>query len=157
MQQLAILTTIRVPSQYKDVVFTSIGIPMSKIRRSPDRLIFNMGIPIHGKDSLYFETVPRSLIRELLSVITSAERRMLCFHLCWFVSLLLAKIWQVCSSDGLSLRLSVCLFVRMNVVSRIQVAPFDQSSRNFSQTCILVRDRNPFVFLVKGQATRSWG
>ena len=47
-----------VPSQYKDHL-TSIGIHMLKIRRSHDRLIFNMGIPIHGKDGLYIETGPR--------------------------------------------------------------------------------------------------
>ena len=32
---------------------------MLKIRRSRDRLIFNMGIPIHGKDGLYIEMGPR--------------------------------------------------------------------------------------------------
>ena len=32
---------------------------MLNIRRSHDRLIFNMGIPIPGKDSLYIETGPR--------------------------------------------------------------------------------------------------
>ena len=37
---------------------TSIGIPMLKIRRSPDRLIFNMGILITGKDGHYIETGP---------------------------------------------------------------------------------------------------
>ena len=37
---------------------TSIGMPMLKIRRSRDRLIFNMGIPIPGKDGLYIETGP---------------------------------------------------------------------------------------------------
>ena len=31
---------------------------MLKIRRSHDRLIFNMGIPIPGKDGLYIETRP---------------------------------------------------------------------------------------------------
>ena len=31
---------------------------MLKIRRSRDRLIFNMGIPIPGKDGLYIETEP---------------------------------------------------------------------------------------------------
>ena len=31
---------------------------MLKIRRSPDRLIFNIGIPIAGKDGLYIETGP---------------------------------------------------------------------------------------------------
>ena len=36
----------------------SIRIPMLKIRRSCDRLIFNMGIPIPGKDGLYIETGP---------------------------------------------------------------------------------------------------
>ena len=34
---------------------------MLKIRRSHDRLIFNMGIPIPGKDGLYIETGPRCL------------------------------------------------------------------------------------------------
>ena len=29
---------------------------MLEIRRSRDRLIFNMEIPIHGKDGLYIET-----------------------------------------------------------------------------------------------------
>ena len=46
------------PSQYKDGV-TGIGIPMLKIRRSRDRLIFNMGIPIPGKDGLYIELLRR--------------------------------------------------------------------------------------------------
>ena len=34
---------------------------MLKIRRSHDRLIFNMGIAIPGKDGLYIETGPRSV------------------------------------------------------------------------------------------------
>ena len=34
---------------------------MLKTRRSRDRLIFNMGIPIPGKDGLYIETVPSEL------------------------------------------------------------------------------------------------
>ena len=38
---------------------TSVGIPMLKLRRSWDRLIFNMGITIPGKDGLYIETGPR--------------------------------------------------------------------------------------------------
>ena len=39
---------------------------MLKIRRSRDCLIFKMGIPIHGKDSLYIEPGPRVLVvREL--------------------------------------------------------------------------------------------
>ena len=37
-----------------------IGIPMLKIRRSRDRLIFNMEIPIPGKDGLYIEMEPWS-------------------------------------------------------------------------------------------------
>ena len=35
---------------------------MLKIRRSRDRLIFNMGIPIPGKDGLYIETWPWLLV-----------------------------------------------------------------------------------------------
>ena len=38
--------------QYRD--------PHAKIRRSRDRLIFKMGIPILGKDGLYIETGPRT-------------------------------------------------------------------------------------------------
>ena len=38
---------------------TSIGIPMLKIRRSHDSLIFNTGISIPGKDGLYIGTGPR--------------------------------------------------------------------------------------------------
>ena len=37
---------------------TSIVIPMLKTRRSRNRLIFNMGIPIPGKDGLYIEIGP---------------------------------------------------------------------------------------------------
>ena len=37
---------------------SSIGISVLKIRRSRDRLIFNMGIPISGKDGLFIYTVP---------------------------------------------------------------------------------------------------
>ena len=40
--------------QYRD--------PMLKIRRSRDRLIFNMGIPIPRKDELYIEMWPRLLL-----------------------------------------------------------------------------------------------
>ena len=41
---------------------TSIGV--LKVRQSHDRLIFNMGIPIPGKDGLYFETGPRCLSQD---------------------------------------------------------------------------------------------
>ena len=37
-----------------------IRIPMVKIRQSHDRLIFNMGFPIAGKDGLYIEVGPRA-------------------------------------------------------------------------------------------------
>ena len=40
---------------------TTTGTPMLKIRRSRDRLILDMGIPIPGKDGLYIETGPDSL------------------------------------------------------------------------------------------------
>ena len=45
-------------SQYEDIILPVYGITMLKIRRSRDRLIFNMGIPIPGKDGLYIETGP---------------------------------------------------------------------------------------------------
>ena len=37
---------------------------MLKIRRSRDRLIFNMGIHIPGKDGLYIETGPDSIAQQ---------------------------------------------------------------------------------------------
>ena len=43
---------------------TSIWIPIIKIRRSRDRLIFNMVIPIPGKDGIYIETGPCSQKKE---------------------------------------------------------------------------------------------
>ena len=42
-------------------VFPKCGIPMLKIRRSQDRLIFNMGIPILLSRHLYIATGPRFL------------------------------------------------------------------------------------------------
>ena len=48
------------PSQYKDrLSHLCMGIPMLKIRRSRDRLIFNMGIPVLVR-RLYIETPPGS-------------------------------------------------------------------------------------------------
>ena len=41
-----------------NTVFPGIGIPMLKIRRSLDRLIFNMGIPILVRRHLYTKTAP---------------------------------------------------------------------------------------------------
>ena len=54
-------------SQNKYCRLTSIGIPMLKIIRSRDHLIFNMGIPIYGKDSLYIETGSWWLFWKILS------------------------------------------------------------------------------------------
>ena len=44
------------PSPNITAVFPGMGIPMLKIRRSPDRFIFNMGIPILVRWHLYSET-----------------------------------------------------------------------------------------------------
>ena len=41
--------------------FPGMGIPMLKIRRSRDRPIFNMGIPILVRGHLYIETAPRAV------------------------------------------------------------------------------------------------
>ena len=70
------------------------------------------------------------------SIILCADKGYRCFITCQNF-----QFWQVCSSDGLS----VCLSVRIKVVSRIQVAPFDQSSPNLTQTCNSVRTGNPFI------------
>ena len=43
----------------RKTVLPGMAIPMLKIRRPNGRLIFNMGIPIPGKDGLYIETGPR--------------------------------------------------------------------------------------------------
>ena len=42
---------------------------MLKKRRSHDRLIFNMGIPIPGKDGLYIETGPWYIDRSFIHMI----------------------------------------------------------------------------------------
>ena len=42
----------------RKTVLPGMAIPMLKIRRPNGRLIFNMGIPIPGKDGLYIETGP---------------------------------------------------------------------------------------------------
>ena len=77
--------------------------------------------------------------------------------LCWFQNLLnhyscrhyvtsyhhFGNFGKYAISDCFFICLFVCLSVR-NVVSRIQVAPVDQSSPNLTQTCILVRAGNTF-------------
>ena len=65
---------------------------MLKLRWSCDRLIFNMGIPILGKDGLYIETGPRyqdnctSMTRhtcfEPWACGTNVDRGMLMLHIC---------------------------------------------------------------------------
>ena len=47
---------VRVAVSIQRCCLTSIQIPMLKIRRPHDRLIFNMGIPVPGKDDLYIKT-----------------------------------------------------------------------------------------------------
>ena len=44
------------------MVFPGMGIPMLKIRRSWDHLIFNMGIPMLIRQHLYIETTPDWLL-----------------------------------------------------------------------------------------------
>ena len=49
----------------RKTVLPGMAIPMLKIRRPNGRLIFNMGIPIPGKDGLYIETGPWLLLAGL--------------------------------------------------------------------------------------------
>ena len=51
-------------------------------------------------------------------------------------------VWRF---DCLSGCLFLCLSVWIKIVSRIQVAPFDQTSPNLTQMCILVITRNSFI------------
>ena len=51
--------------------FSGTGIPMLKIRRSRDRLIFNMGISILVRRHIYIETDPSSL--DTISVINAND------------------------------------------------------------------------------------
>ena len=86
---------------------TSIGVPMLKIRRPHDRPIFNLGIPIPGKDGLYIETGPRFyLTRSNVSVGTLSCIRVLS-HIRGFLgdqrlwrSLLSSVNWRRCSHDA---------------------------------------------------------
>ena len=54
------LSTAPGPCLNIKTVFPGMGIPMLKIRRSQDRLIFNMGIPLPVRH-LYIEAAPESL------------------------------------------------------------------------------------------------
>ena len=49
------------------------GIPMLKIRRSQDRLIFNIGIPILVRQYIYIETPPGSLGYDFCEVIIGLD------------------------------------------------------------------------------------
>ena len=49
--------------------FPGMGIPMLKVRRSRDRLIFNIGIPILVRRHLYIETAPRTSTAMVLTYI----------------------------------------------------------------------------------------
>ena len=59
---------------------------------------------------------------------------------------LLAKIFNFGKYVRLTVCLSVCLSVRMDLVDTIQVAPFDQSSPNLTQIWTLGPDRNLLFF-----------
>ena len=43
---------------------------MLKIRRSHERVIFNMGIPIPGKDCLYIESGPSAADADKVGIVT---------------------------------------------------------------------------------------
>ena len=55
---MVLLMHLRSPFQYKET-FPVYGIPVLKIRRSGDRLIFSRGIPILVRRHFYIETTPR--------------------------------------------------------------------------------------------------
>ena len=55
------------PFQYKDRL-SGYGIPILKIRRSRDRLIFNMGIPIQVSWHLYIDTAPWVRLQNVIIV-----------------------------------------------------------------------------------------
>ena len=57
----------------RKTVLQGMAIPMLKIRRPNGRLIFNMGIPIPGKDGLYIETGPCQLYGQNISLQTSPD------------------------------------------------------------------------------------
>ena len=50
-------------------------VPMLKIKQSCNNLIFNMGIPIPGKDDLYIETLESHHLWSHLSFLNSATNR----------------------------------------------------------------------------------
>ena len=56
--------------------------------------------------------------------------------------------WQVCWFNGLSVCLSVCLFIR----SRITIEPFEISSAKLVHRCILVAAPSLFLFNVNSQS-----
>ena len=60
----------------RKTVLPGMTIPMLKIRRPNGRLIFNMGIPIPGKDGLYIETGPWFQVQPMFKL--SRHRMTLC-------------------------------------------------------------------------------
>ena len=73
-------------------IFPDVVIPMLKIRRSPDRLIFNMGIPILIRWHIYIEAA-----RELFSCL-------LCCIIILGVSIKFIFIWHLCLASNCHLK-----------------------------------------------------
>ena len=76
------------------------GIPMLKIRRSQDRLIFNMGIPILVRLHLYIETAPWSLF--YLSHCIAVFNNYVLFDHVILSSLILAVTWCLAVNKSFS-------------------------------------------------------
>ena len=103
----------RAPSQYKDSL-SRYGIPMLKIRRLQNRLIFNIGISILLRQHLYIETAPRFLNKLSLSYIhtyihvyiniTIASRNIPRppSKNCFISMANIQEIWQCCTEPSIS-------------------------------------------------------
>ena len=75
----------------RKTVLPGMAIPMLKIRRPNGRLIFNMEIPIPGKDGLYIETGPWYPFRRRYNRSSYISNRMIKMHIKQFCAIYLTR------------------------------------------------------------------
>ena len=83
-------------------IFPGMGIPMLKIRRSRDRLIFNMGIPILVRWHLHIETAPWPqwiIVYKIWQSLRKNSMRIICVIglLCWESSCQMPAMQKACN------------------------------------------------------------
>ena len=93
------------------------GITMLKIRRSRDRLIFNMGIPILARQHLYIPTAPWSSLVLSVLCITTTMKLNCAINLWYFQISIFVLTWarSLCPASRMNAPLERCLPLSHNV------------------------------------------